>query len=195
LSSFVQIDSGSFGKIYRSNFRDGQVAVKEITQSSTNGLSSLRSKMRDISYELNALILCDHPNVVKFFGAALEFLPNQGYQPSIAFVFELCENSSLHKYLFEKRRGLSVRQKVLVGSQVASGLAHLHSQSILHRDLNTRNVLLSSDMTAKIADFGCAVLLYVSLPLPLYPPAVGLIHSLTSSLLTTPPCAFRRPIF
>ena len=44
----VQIDSGSFGRIYQSKYDDLQVAVKEIAQAS----SSLRSKIKEISYEL-----------------------------------------------------------------------------------------------------------------------------------------------
>ncbi len=151
LMGSVQIDSGSFGKIYRSTYKDTEVAVKEISQS-----SSLKSKMKDISFELDALILCNHPCVVRFHGSALDFAQH-GYQPSIALVFELCENGSLHRNIFEKRRVLNVRQKVLIGSQVAGGLAYLHSRHILHRDLNTRNVLLAGDFSAKIADFGCAV--------------------------------------
>ena len=151
LSGSVQIDSGSFGKIYRSTYKNSDVAVKEIAQA-----SSLKSKMKDISYELDALVLCDHPNVVHFHGAALEFVAT-GAQPSIALVFELCEHGSLHRSIFERRRALSVRRKVLIGSQVAAGLAYLHERHVLHRDLNTRNVLLSGDYTAKIADFGCAV--------------------------------------
>jgi serine/threonine protein kinase len=149
----VQIDSGSFGRIYRSKYDDLQVAVKEIAQAS----SSLRSKIKEISYELDALVKCDHPNVVHFHGAALEFAP--GGQPSIALVFELCERGSVHRNIFEKRT-LSTRRKVLIGAQVAAGLAYLHKQHILHRDLNTRNVLLDGEFSAKIADFGCAVRLF-----------------------------------
>ena len=77
-------------------------------------------------------------------------------------VFEMCSNGSLHKKLFEDKENsakISVSQKITIGSQVAIGLAYLHSKSILHRDLNTRNVLLTNDLTAKIADFGCAVIL------------------------------------
>lgn len=40
--------------------------------------------------------------------------------------------------------------------QLLSGLANLHSLSILHRDLKPSNLLLASDGTLKIADFGMA---------------------------------------
>jgi serine/threonine protein kinase len=112
LSGSVQIDSGSFGKIYRCTYKDTEVAVKEIAQA-----SSLKSKMKDISYELDALVLCDHPNVVRFHGAALAVSTGSG-QPSIALVFELCEKGSLHRNIFERKRTLSVKRKVIIGSQV-----------------------------------------------------------------------------
>ena len=132
LRGSIHIDSGSFGKIYRSSLDGQEVAVKEIGQS---GGSSLRSKMTEISLELCALVLVDHPHCVKFQGATVDFA---AMQPSISLVFEMCSGGSLHKHMFEFCRPLSVGRKVQIGSQVASGLAYLHSQHILHRDLNTR---------------------------------------------------------
>ena len=78
----------------------------------------------------------------------------------MSMVFEMCHGGSLHKRLFddkENRIKLTIFQKITIGMQVSIGLAYLHSKSIIHRDLNTRNVLLTTDLTAKIADFGCAV--------------------------------------
>jgi serine/threonine protein kinase len=51
------------------------------------------------------------------------------------------------------------RQRICVG--IARGLAFLHEESTLkmvHRDIKTTNVLLDSDLNAKISDFGLAKL-------------------------------------
>jgi serine/threonine protein kinase len=43
------------------------------------------------------------------------------------------------------------------GSQLFQGLAHLASQSVVHRDLLPRNILIDpSTQNLKLADFGCA---------------------------------------
>ena len=52
----------------------------------------------------------------------------------------------------------SMALKCSVLHNVACGLAYLHEQSppVIHRDLTARNVLLDSEMVAKIADLGVA---------------------------------------
>lgn len=40
--------------------------------------------------------------------------------------------------------------------QICRGMAYITSLGVIHRDLATRNVLLTSEMTAKICDFGMA---------------------------------------
>ncbi len=57
-----------------------------------------------------------------------------------------------------KRRALSAAEIGRLGSEVCRGLADAHDQTILHRDIKPANVLLRSDGSAVLGDFGIAVL-------------------------------------
>lgn len=45
-------------------------------------------------------------------------------------------------------------QRIRLLRDSALGMSHLHSLDVVHRDLSLDNVLIASDGTAKIADFG-----------------------------------------
>lgn len=59
-------------------------------------------------------------------------------------------------HILEKRQGIPLNVKVSFLLDIAKGLLYLHNNRIIHRDLTARNVLITSSMVAKIADFGVA---------------------------------------
>jgi len=159
------IDQGSFAKVYSATYDGCPVAVKIIaTPGQTH---NIKAKMRELLLELSILVRVRHPNVVTFWGTTAHFPRGQGEaEPFISLVFELCERGSLEKVLFESPQKLSVEKKMDIALQVAYGLSYLHTsrahdkRSIIHRDINTRNILITNDWVAKICDFGCARVVY-----------------------------------
>ena len=148
------IGQGSFAKVYKTSLADQDAVIKEVVCSQSLSTGLLTVQMEHLSREIAALSDAHHPNVVSLLGATVDFCTSP---PSFGLVLELCPLGSIHHVLFETRTALPTNSKVRLCSEVAAGLAHLHGHNILHRDLNTANVLLSRDLTPKIADFGCSV--------------------------------------
>ena len=74
-------------------------------------------------------------------------------------VLELCPRGDLKAFLAATmQKGTAVMPGALLrfGREVAQALHFLEARAILHRDVATRNVLLTEDATCKLADFGLA---------------------------------------
>jgi len=100
--------------------------------------------------------LGDHPNIV-----AIHDMGDHQGQPYIVLpmmsggdIEGLIEKAPDHK--------LPLEQVVSIGKCVCSGLDFAHSKGIIHRDLKPGNIWLSEDGSAKIGDFGLAVVADVS---------------------------------
>ncbi|KAI0075090.1 kinase-like protein [Panus rudis PR-1116 ss-1] len=139
------LGKGAFGQVYRAlNWATGEtVAVKEIQLSNIP-----KSEIGQIMSEIDLLKNLNHPNIVKYKG----FEKTREY---LYIILEFCENGSLHAIC--KRFGKFPEPLVAVYiSQVLEGLAYLHDQGVIHRDIKGANILTNKDGCVKLADFGVA---------------------------------------
>uniref|UniRef100_A0A8C1AW25 Mitogen-activated protein kinase kinase kinase 20 n=1 Tax=Cyprinus carpio carpio TaxID=630221 RepID=A0A8C1AW25_CYPCA len=150
-ASFVQIrfddilfyencGGGSFGSVYRARWlsQDKEVAVK---------------KLLKIEKEAEILSVLSHRNIIQFYGAILE-APNYG------IVTEYASGGSLFDYLSSaESEDISMKQIMTWAMDIAKGMHYLHAEApftVIHRDLKSRNVVLTADAVPKICDFGAS---------------------------------------
>ncbi len=107
-------------------------------------------------FEKECLLLSNlrHPYIVQFLGVYIE---KTSSNPII--LMEYLPNSLSN--LVKSKPNIPRYLQISILSNVALGLAYLHGHnpSIIHRDLTANNVLLTSNMVAKIADLGVARIL------------------------------------
>lgn len=89
-----------------------------------------------------------HDNIVKQLGTG-----NNGQNTWIAL--EFMEHGDLADFMFSIRDdGLEESQCVHFMQQICNGLKYIHDNKIVHLDINPTNILLDSNYTLKISDFG-----------------------------------------
>ncbi|CAL5007715.1 unnamed protein product [Urochloa decumbens] len=143
------LGEGGYGPVYKGTLPDGRViAVKQLSQTSHQG-------KRQFVTEVATISAVQHRNLVKLYGCCID-------SNTPLLVYEYHENGSLDRALFGDS-GLSLdwqtRFEIILG--IARGLTYLHEESsvrIVHRDIKASNVLLDTDLTPKISDFGLAKL-------------------------------------
>ena len=136
------LGNGKYGIVYKATDDKGnKVAAKSI---STKDKSKL-SKITTLS-KLEKLIRLSHPNVVKIFDVHQE-------EDTIWIIMEFCEHGDLNKFL--QNRTLTQEQMLDVMIQLAQGVAYLHGNNIIHRDIKPLNILVACDdpVQVKLTDF------------------------------------------
>lgn len=101
-------------------------------------------------HEAQAIAQLRHPNIVNVydFGA---------FQGTPYMIVEYIPGGSLAARMARGRLDQATALKYLRG--IAAGLDYAHSHGVVHRDVKPANVLLASDDTPVLADFGLAKLL------------------------------------
>ena len=136
------IGKGGFGAVFQAKWKKKKVAVKVCPG----------NLVHNLSHEIEVLTsLPPHPHVITFFGVALSSDAVSTY-----IVTELAPHGSLYHYLHDKKEDPSPDQSLAWAQQIASGMQHLHSNDVVHRDLKSANILLVLGFLAKVCDFGTA---------------------------------------
>lgn len=161
------IGQGQFGKVLLAEDliakeKDRYVAVKTINRVDKAKLitKTYLSHTTKIKREIHIMKECNHPNVVKLY----QVIDDMRFD-KIFLVLEYCQYGEIdwkrynhyHEKYFKEDRGITLN-KIL--RDVVNGLEYLHTyKHIIHRDLKPSNLLISSDRTIKISDFGVSLIL------------------------------------
>ena len=142
------IGRGAIGVVYEGwdPILARKVAIKTLALSSDH-VDDAEKRSRFLR-EAQAAAMLHHPNIVNIFDYGEE--ANHAY-----IVMELVGGSSLETVLSQSER-LSRPRVFHIMSGLLAGLQHSHECGIVHRDIKPGNILLTTDHTVKISDFGIA---------------------------------------
>ena len=151
-----QLGQGTYGTVYLAkDTRDNKTiaAKKQVIFKEYEHLSG-------VDWEQEAKILrkiSSHKNVIEIYDfIAVEFNDDGIAKISFWLFTEYCEQRSLFEYAFKTKLTFSDKLDILY--QSSSGVNHLHTEKVVHRDLKPQNILITKSghktPTIKICDFG-----------------------------------------
>mmetsp|Transcript_5954 Transcript_5954/g.6834 ORF Transcript_5954/g.6834 Transcript_5954/m.6834 type:complete len:419 (-) Transcript_5954:211-1467(-) len=145
-----QIGQGAFAKVWQAKClsKDVDVAIKVIE------LDSLSSSLDDIYQEVRVMKLCKDPHVLSSYAC---FVVNC----NLWLVMPLMRKGSCLRIMrYQKSVGLgegfSEDHIAIILKAALEGLNYFHQQGQVHRDIKASNLLMDSDGSVMISDFGVA---------------------------------------
>ncbi|GJV59331.1 kinase-like domain, phloem protein 2-like protein [Tanacetum coccineum] len=141
------IGNGDFWNVYKGHTHGHNIiAAKRLGKKSAEGEAEFMT-------ELEILIEYKHEQVIGLVGYCDE-------DDEKIIVYEYASRGSLDKYLSDDSLKWAMRLKICI--DIAIGLEFLHGtvsspEMVIHRDINSSNILLFDDWKAKISDFGLSL--------------------------------------
>ena len=146
---------GSYGKVFEVEYDGKLCAAKEVHPWMSDFASQEeRTKLKEeFLHDCQVWSVLCHPNLVQFLGM---YYPSGDESKLPVMVMEKMQETLTQLVMKHKNIPLLVKLSIL--HDVSLGLSYLHSQSppIVHHDLSSNKVLLSSLLVAKITDYGLA---------------------------------------
>lgn len=146
----TKLGEGGFGSVFEGQLSSGEkIAVKR--------LDGLGQGKKEFLAEVMTIGNIHHVNLVRLIGFCAEKLNR-------LLVYEFMCNGSLDKWIFSKNPAEAcldwqLRRNIIL--DIAKGLAYLHDecrQRIVHLDIKPQNILLDSNLRARVSDFGLSKL-------------------------------------
>ena len=105
--------------------------------------------------EADILAMLKHENIIEFYGTCYKLA-----QRDYSLIIELAPYGSLYSFL-QSPDAEKMNSSVLLNwsRHIARGVQYLHNEApckVIHRDLKSKNVVISSDHTLKLCDFGAS---------------------------------------
>lgn len=145
-----KIHSGTFGRVYRADEPGSGrvVAVKVLRQRWTDKPEVIQMFEREGRLGMSLR----HPNIVEVLSVGKDDKTGQYY-----IVMEFVEGANLRD-LLAIRKTFDTTETLKRLEDIANALTYANSKGITHRDMKPTNILVSSSGTAKVTDYGLALI-------------------------------------
>lgn len=159
LSNAKLLSINSSSKVYLVNFNTNKVFSSTNNNKTFNlpmvAKISLKSNDLALLHEINILkSLPKHDNVIRFMGST-----SKAYYNSILLI-EYCQNGNLLDHLKSRKlmnNPLINGEVEKYSKDIISGINFLHKNSVIHRDLACRNILIDGNGVLKLIDFELSI--------------------------------------
>ncbi|XP_016399441.1 serine/threonine-protein kinase PLK4-like [Sinocyclocheilus rhinocerous] len=141
------LGKGSFACVYRAkSVNTGlEVAIKMIDKKAMHKAGMVQRVINEVEIQCRL----KHPSVLELYN----YFEDSNY---VYLVLEMCHNGEMSRYLKERKNPFTEEEARHFMHQIVKGMLYLHTHGIMHRDLTLSNLLLTTSMNIKIADFGLA---------------------------------------
>ena len=150
-----ELGRGAYGRVFTVEYCGLVCAAKEIHPILIEGVSPVEKKtiIDNFIRECHHCSVIRHPNIVQFLGVC--YFSKKTDLPIM--VMELM-NTSLASFVRNNQSNIPMKTKLSILCDVSLGLSYLHARRpvVIHRDLSPNNVMLNSQLVAKIGDLGVA---------------------------------------
>ncbi|KAL1527197.1 hypothetical protein AB1Y20_015876 [Prymnesium parvum] len=145
------VGSGGFAEVFRATWKNGaerrQVAVKQLRV-----LPKESQMLQSFCKEVGLMQRLDHPNVLGLLGMCI------ARSGTLAMVTDFLPLGSVFALLQARKPPVPPPWRLALRflADTARGMEYLHrcEPAIIHRDLKSQNLLVASDHSVKVADFG-----------------------------------------
>ncbi|KAJ0405099.1 hypothetical protein P43SY_000510 [Pythium insidiosum] len=147
-----KIGHGAYGEVFVGEYHSVPVAIKRLSPQHRHDIKLLESFLNEA--KLTASL--QHPRIIHFVGIAWDT------SSDVHVVTEYMSGGDLRSLLSmyrQQRRPTGFDQhKLRIALNIVEALSYLHARrpQVLHRDLKSRNILLSTQHEAKLIDFGAS---------------------------------------
>ncbi|KAG0249613.1 hypothetical protein DFQ27_009907 [Actinomortierella ambigua] len=133
----------AYGKVYCARWKGHKVAIKKYLVDTDEATQSTV-----IQHEINAVQRLVHHHIIRLHDTTC-------HQGKLVLITEYVDGGSLQQAI-KSQRTADWFIKMRVAHEIAQGLDYMHSIGVIHRDLRSSNVLLTSQLQVKLCNIGLA---------------------------------------
>uniref|UniRef100_A0A2K5MLI6 Mitogen-activated protein kinase kinase kinase 19 n=1 Tax=Cercocebus atys TaxID=9531 RepID=A0A2K5MLI6_CERAT len=142
------LGKGAYGTVYCGLTSQGQlIAVKQVALDTSDKLAT-EKEYQKLQGEVDLLKALKHVNIVAYLGTCLQ-------ENTVSIFMEFVPGGSISS-IINRFGPLPEMVFCKYTKQILQGVAYLHENCVVHRDIKGNNVMLMPTGIIKLIDFGCA---------------------------------------